>query len=165
MPEAVTVPAYVGVLGPGEATTETTEIAEQLGAELARRGAVVVCGGLGGAMEAVCRGAKSAGGLTVGILPGLDRSAANQHVDVAIPTGIGELRNGLVVRAADVVIAVHGEFGTLSEVSFALKTGIPVVGIDTWELLKDGRVRDAIVRVAGAADAAEAALDLARGRG
>jgi uncharacterized protein (TIGR00725 family) len=162
--DAVTVP-YVGVLGPGEATTETTEIAEQLGAELARRGAVVVCGGLGGAMEAVCRGAKSAGGLTVGILPGLDRSAANQHVDVAIPTGIGELRNGLVVRAADVVIAVHGEFGTLSEVSFALKTGIPVVGIDTWELLKDGRARDAIVRVAGAAEAAEAALDLARGHG
>jgi uncharacterized protein (TIGR00725 family) len=156
--------AYVAVVGPGEATPETNEIAEQLGGELARRGAIVVCGALGGAMEAACRGAKSAGGLTVGILPGLDRSAANEHVDVSIPTGLGELRNGLIVRAADVVVAVRGEFGTLSEISFALKTGVPVVGIDTWELFKEGRASDAIVRVETAAEAAEAAVSLARRR-
>jgi uncharacterized protein (TIGR00725 family) len=160
----VTGRAYVAVVGPGEAVSEATEIAEQLGGELARRGAIVVCGGLGGAMEAACRGAKSAGGLTVGILPGLDRSAANEHVDVAIPTGLGELRNGLIVRSADVVVAVQGEFGTLSEISFALKTGVPVVGIDTWELVKEGRASDAIVRVATAAEAAEAALALGQGR-
>lgn len=160
----MTALAYVAVVGPGEADSETIEIAEQLGGELARRGAIVVCGGLGGAMEAACRGAKSAGGLTVGILPGLDRSTANEHVDVAIPTGLGELRNGLIVRSADVVVAVQGEFGTLSEISFALKTGVPVVGLDTWELVKEGRASDAIVRVATAAEAAEAALALGHGR-
>jgi uncharacterized protein (TIGR00725 family) len=153
---------YVGVVGPGTADPATSALAEELGAELGRRGVVVVCGGLGGAMEAVCRGAKSAGGLTVGILPGLDRSAANSHVDVAIPTGLGELRNGLIVRAADVLIAVRGEFGTLSEVSFALKTGVPVVGIDTWELHKEGRPSEAIVRVETAAEAVDTALALAR---
>jgi uncharacterized protein (TIGR00725 family) len=153
---------YVGVVGPGEADPETIAIAERLGAELGRRRVVVVCGGLGGAMEAVCRGAKAAGGLTVGILPGLDRSVANEHVEVAIPTGLGELRNGLIVRAADVLIAVRGEFGTLSEVSFALKTGVPVVGIDTWELYKRGRASEAIVRVETPTEAADAALALAR---
>ncbi len=164
MAAPVTGRAYVAVVGPGDAASEATEIAEQLGGELARRGAIVVCGGLGGAMEAACRGAKSVGGLTVGILPGLDRSAANEHVDVAIPTGLGELRNGLIVRSADVVVAVQGEFGTLSEISFALKTGVPVVGIDTWELVKEGRASDAIVRGATAAEAAEAALALGQGR-
>lgn len=156
---------YVGVVGPGSADAETTAIAEELGAELGRRSAVVVCGGLGGTMEAVCRGAKSTGGLTLGLLPGLDRSVANSHVDVAIPTGLGELRNGLIVRAADVLIAVRGEFGTLSEVSFALKTGVPVVGIDTWELHKGGRASEAIVRVGTPAEAVDAALALAQARG
>lgn len=150
--------AYVAVIGPGEPDPEAYELALQVGAELARRGAIVVCGGLGGAMEAACRGAKSAGGTTVGILPGLDREAANEFVDVALPTGMGELRNGLVVRAADAVVAVQGEFGTLSEISFALKTGVPVVGLDTWELVKGGAEAGAIVRVAAPAEAAEEAL-------
>src|SRR3954454_21920415 len=108
-----------------------------MGRELARRGAVLVTGGLGGAMEAACRGAKAEGGTTLGILPAYDRSAANPWVDVAVPTGMGEARNALLVRAADAVIAVAGEFGTLSEIALALKVGTPVVGLETWELARD----------------------------
>jgi uncharacterized protein (TIGR00725 family) len=105
-----------------------------VGRELGARGAVVVCGGLGGVMEAACRGAREAGATTVGILPGSDRSEANSFVDVAIPTGLGEARNALVVRAADALIAVGGAYGTLSEIAFALKAGKPVAGIGSWEI-------------------------------
>jgi uncharacterized protein (TIGR00725 family) len=140
---------YVAVVGPGEATAEEIATAEEVGRLLAARGAVVVCGGLGGVMEAACRGAKEGGGRTVGILPGGDRAAANPHVDVAIATGLGEARNALVVRAADVVIAVGGAYGTLSEIALALKTGTPVVGVRSWELagrpLKEARdAREAV---------------------
>jgi hypothetical protein len=93
-----------------------------------------VCGGLGGVMEAACRGAKEAGGLTVGILPGTDRAAANAFVEVAIPSGLGEARNVLVVRAADALIAVGGGHGTLSEIALALKAGKRVVGLDSWDI-------------------------------
>ena len=109
-------------------------MAEEVGRLLAQRGAVVVCGGLGGVMEAACRGARDAGGTTVGILPGLDRGAANPHVSVAVPTGLGEARNALVVRAADALIAVGGAYGTLSEIALALKAGKPVIGLGTWEI-------------------------------
>src|SRR5262245_24583712 len=108
--------------------------AELLGRLLAARGAVVVCGGLGGVMEAVARGAADAGGLVLGILPGTDRQDANEHLTLARTTGMGEMRNALVVRAADAVIAVGGAYGTLSEIAFALRTGVPVVGIGTWDL-------------------------------
>jgi uncharacterized protein (TIGR00725 family) len=108
--------------------------AEQVGQLVAREGAVLVCGGLGGVMEAACRGARREGGTAVGILPGLERSAANEHVDVAVATGLGEARNALVVRAADAVIAVGGGYGTLSEIALALKAGKPVVGLDTWDI-------------------------------
>jgi len=103
-------------------------------AQLARRGAVVVTGGLGGVMEAASRGARGAGGTTLGILPGSDRAAANLFVSVAVATGMGELRNGLVVRCADALIAVGGEYGTLSEIALALKAGKSVVGIGTWQI-------------------------------
>src|SRR3954449_10450491 len=141
--------SYVAVVGPGEAEPDEIAAAERVGAELARRGAVVVCGGLGGVMEAACRGAKEAGGTTLGILPGTDRGAANPFVDLAVPTGLGEARNALVVRAADVLIAVGGAYGTLSEIALALKTGTPVVGIRSWELagrpLKEARdAREAV---------------------
>ena len=125
---------YVSVVGPGEASERELEVAEAVGRELAARGAVVVCGGLGGVMAAACRGAASAGGLTVGILPGADREAANAWVAVAIPTGLGEMRNALVVRCADAVVAIGGAYGTLSEIALALKTGVPVVGLGTWEI-------------------------------
>ena len=117
-----------------------------MGRELASRGAVLVCGGLGGVMEAACRGSKGGGGTTIGILPGTDRAAANPFVDFAIPTGLGEARNALVVRAADALIAVGGAYGTLSEIAFALKAGKPVAGLGTWDV--DG------VTVADSPDAA-----------
>jgi uncharacterized protein (TIGR00725 family) len=108
--------------------------AEEVGAGLADAGAVVVTGGLGGVMEAACRGARSRRGRTIGILPGENRDAANGWVEIAIATGLGELRNGLVVRAADALVAVGGGHGTLSEVALALKLGRPVVGLGTWEV-------------------------------
>ena len=120
--------------------------AELVGKELGARGVVLVCGGLGGVMEAACRGAKEAGGLTVGILPGLHRSDANPFVDVVIATGLGEARNALVVNAADAVIAVGGGYGTLTEIGLALRAGKRVVGLETWEV--EG------VEVAGSPEAA-----------
>lgn len=124
-----------------------------MGAALAHAGAILVCGGLGGVMEAACRGAKAAGGTTVGLLPGGDRAAANPYVDVALATGLGEVRNGLIVRAADALIAVGGEFGTLSEVALALKAGKPVVGLDTWDL-------EAVITAGSPEDAVRRALEL-----
>ncbi len=125
---------YVAVVGPGEAAGDELAAAERIGRGLAAGGATVICGGLGGVMEAACRGARSAEGVTIGLLPGLDRRSANRWVLVAIPTGLGELRNGLIVRAADVVVAVGGSHGTLSEIALALKTGVPVLGLQTWAL-------------------------------
>jgi uncharacterized protein (TIGR00725 family) len=125
---------YIGVLGPGEATSEQIEAAEAVGQALAQAGAVVVCGGLGGVMAAACRGARREGGATVALLPGSDRSAANEWVQIAVATGLGELRNGLIVRSVDAVIAIGGAYGTLSEVALALKTGVPAVGVGTWEI-------------------------------
>jgi uncharacterized protein (TIGR00725 family) len=138
---------YVAVVGAGgDVESGLLAIAEAVGAGLARRRAVVVTGGLGGVMEAACRGARSAGATTLGILPGDDRAAANAFVSVAVATGLGELRNGLVVRCADAVVAIAGGYGTLSEIALALKAGKRVVGIGTWE----------IEGVLAAADASEA---------
>jgi len=136
------------VVGSGEGDSS---VAEAVGRELAAGGAVVVCGGLGGVMEAACRGAKEAGGHTVGILPGPDRAAANPFVDTAIPTGLGEARNALVVRAADALIAVGGGYGTLSEIALALKAGKRVVGLDSWDI-------EGVVAVADPAAAVAAVL-------
>lgn len=155
---------HVAVVGGGEASDDACRLAEDVGRELARRGAVVVTGGLGGVMEAACRGAKAGEGSTVGILPGTDRGDANPWVDVAVPTGLDEGRNLLVVRAADAVVAVDGEFGTLSEIAIALRTGTPVVGLRTWELAQGGRPVDAIVVATSAAGAAEKAVALATRR-
>ncbi|MBA3263275.1 MAG: TIGR00725 family protein [Thermoleophilaceae bacterium] len=125
---------YVAIVGPGEASAEQAAGAERVGRLVAERDAVVVCGGLAGVMEAACRGAKQSGGITVGILPGLSRDAANPYVDVAVATGLGEARNALVVRAADVLIAVGGGHGTLSEIALALKAGKRVIGLGTWQI-------------------------------
>jgi uncharacterized protein (TIGR00725 family) len=138
-------------VGPGEAGADVVVAAEAVGRELAARGAVVVCGGLGGAMEAACRGAKEAGGTTVGLLPGLDRRDANPYVDVAVLTGLGEARNALVVRTADALVAVGGGYGTLSEIGLALRTGKRVVGLRTWEI-------DGIEAVSSPEEAVEAVL-------
>lgn len=152
---------YVAVVGAGDAGEDLERVAERVGRGLAENGAVLLCGGLTGVMEAACRGCRAGGGTSVGILPGNDRGAANEFVDVALATGMGEMRNALIVRAADVVIALGGEFGTLSEVAFALKTGRRVVGYDTWDLSR-GTANDGIVRVDSAEDAVAAALGLAR---
>jgi len=142
---------YVAVVGPGDASPDEAATAELVGAGLAQRGATVVCGGLGGVMEAACRGAKEQGGTTVGILPGTGRGEANPYVDVALPTGLGEARNALVVRAADVLIAVGGAYGTLSEIALALKGGKRVIGLGTWEI-------DGVEAVSAPEDAVGSAL-------
>jgi uncharacterized protein (TIGR00725 family) len=154
----------IAVVGAGEAGAELLEAAEQVGAGLAHAGAVLVCGGLGGVMEAACRGAREAGGLTVGLLPGTDRGAANPFLDVAVPTGMGEMRNAVVVRAGEAVIAVGGGFGTLAEIGLALKARTPVVGIATWEAARAGRAIDEVERVESAAEAVERALALAHAK-
>ncbi len=141
-------------------------MAEEVGVECARRGAVVLCGGLGGVMEAACRGAKRAGGLTVGLLPGEDSSAANPFVDLALATGLGEARNAVVVRAADAVVAVGGEHGTLSELALALKFGRPVVALGSWRLTRpDGSLEEALVEAASPAEAVATALGALSDRG
>ncbi len=150
---------YIGGIGTGEPDRTTEDTAEGVGRLLAERGAVLICGGLGGVMEAACRGARSAGGVTVGILPGTERRHGNAYLDIALPTGMGEMRNALIVRASDALIAVAGEFGTLSEIAFALKTGVRVIGIDTWDLSKRGHVDATILR----APSPRAAVDLALG--
>jgi uncharacterized protein (TIGR00725 family) len=149
----VAAPPYVAVVGAGgEVPADVLADAEAVGAGLARRGAVVVCGGLGGVMEAACRGARAQGGVTLGILPGADRSAANPWVGVAVATGLGELRNGLVVRSADAVVAIAGEHGTLSEIALALKAGLRVVGLRSWEIPGMLAADDAAAAVALALD-------------
>jgi uncharacterized protein (TIGR00725 family) len=140
------VTPYVAVVGPGEGTAEELAQARAVGAGLAARGGIVITGGLGGVMAAACQGAAEAGGRTVGILPGNDRAAANEWVQIAIATGLGELRNGLIVRASDALIAIGGAYGTLSEVALALKTGVPVFGLGTWKI-------DGVRTAAGADDA------------
>ena len=124
----------VSVIGGRSVSPEMEAAAETVGREIARRGAVLVCGGLSGVMEAACRGAKSAGGLTVGILPSGSASDANPYVDIAVPTGIGYARNFLVATCSSAVIAVGGSLGTLSEIAYALDKGLPVAGIGSWKL-------------------------------
>lgn len=141
----------ISVIGSGTPDPTRDAAAERVGTLLADAGAVVVCGGLGGVMAAVCRGARASGGRTVGILPGAAIGDANPWVDLALPTGMGEARNVLVARAGRAVIAIGGGFGTLSELAFARKIGTPVIGLDTWALDVDGLVHadspDAAVRL------------------
>lgn len=153
---------FLAVIGPASCGAEVSALAEEVGREIARRGAVLICGGRGGVMEAACRGAKAEGGTTVGILPGTDRREANPFVDIPIVTGLGEARNAVVVRSADAVIAVRGGYGTLSEIGFSLKMGRPVVGLGTWELGREGQPVEAVFQAACPAQAVEQALALAR---
>src|SRR5437870_11258290 len=148
----------IAVIGAGQCDAQTATRAEEVGRRLAQAGAMVVCGGLGGVMEATCRGAKSAGGFTLGILPGTNRADANRWVDLVIPSGLGEARNILVVRSAQAVIAVGGEFGTLSEIAFSLKLGIPVVGLNIWQLAKGGKIERLIEETETAEEVAKRAL-------
>ena len=148
----------IAVIGAGNPTPEIASLAEEVGRELARRGVTVVCGGLGGVMEAVCRGAKSAGGTTIGILPGSDPGDANRWVDIPICTGLGYARNVIVVRSGRAVIAVGGAYGTLSEIGHALGDGIPVVGLSTWTISRNEQLDESIIPADSAAAAVETAL-------
>lgn len=144
----------IAVCGAGRCGPDLAALAEAVGRELAQKGATVVCGGHGGVMEAAARGAVEAGGMTIGVLPGRDRREANPFIRAVVATGMGEARNAIIVRTADAVIAVGGEYGTLSEMALALKMGKPVVSLQSW------MVSDEIV---AAKDPAEAvALALAR---
>ncbi|MCJ7575849.1 MAG: TIGR00725 family protein [Dehalococcoidia bacterium] len=154
----------IAVIGNSSCSPEEAKLAESVGELLAQRGVAIICGGLGGVMEAACRGAKSKGGLTVGILPGQDSSTANPWVDIPVVTGIGEARNFAVVKSAQAVVAIGGSYGTLSEIAYALKSGIPIIGLNTWSLSRNGREDDSIVRVQSAVEAVEEAISLAERR-
>jgi uncharacterized protein (TIGR00725 family) len=154
----MTVQPYVAVIGASNATEWELTTAERVGRLLAEAGCVIVCGGLGGVMDAAARGSAAGGGASIGILPGDDRVDASRHLTVAIATGFGEARNAIVARSSDAVIAVGGEFGTLSEIALALKMGKPVVGLGTWELGRDDLATDPIVR----AETPEEALEQLR---
>jgi uncharacterized protein (TIGR00725 family) len=149
---------WIAVVGPGRADAREAAWAEEAGAAIADAGAVLVCGGLGGVMEAGCRGARSRGGVTVGLLPGADREDANGWVLLAIPTGLGEARNALIVRSADAVVAIGGAWGTLSEIALAMKAAKPVIGLETWELGRAGVPVEGVIRADDAASAVEEAL-------
>jgi uncharacterized protein (TIGR00725 family) len=150
---AVATP-YIAVIGASRARPELEALAEAVGAGLGRAGAIMLCGGGPGVMAAASRGAAGEGGTVVGILPGIDRDHANPWVTVALPTGVGDLRNGLIVRACDVAIAVGGAYGTLSEIALALAQDVPVVGLRTWAI-------DGVQEVADPAGAVARALELA----
>jgi len=124
----------IGLIGASSCPQKVAEIAEKVGEEIARRGAVLICGGLGGVMEAGCRGAKKEGGTTVGVIPYREVDRANDYVDVVIATGMGEARNAIIINSSDGLIAISGKYGTLSEIAFALKSGKPIVGISTWDI-------------------------------
>ncbi len=161
---SVNHPPVIAVIGESDPPPELAALAEAVGAEIASAGAVLVCGGLGGVMEAACRGARSRGGITIGILPGTRREDANPYVTYGIPTGLGHTRNILVVRAAEALIAIGGRFGTLSEIAFAKIEGIPVIGLRTWELQREGMDHDPIRRASDPKEAVRMALEAARMR-
>jgi uncharacterized protein (TIGR00725 family) len=154
----------IAVIGDSSCSPEEAKLAETVGELLAQRGATIVCGGLGGVMEAVCRGAKSKGGSTIGILPGQNSSMANPWVDIPVVTGLGEARNVVVVKSAQAVIAIGGSYGTLSEIAYALKSSIPVIGLNTWSLSRNRREDDSIIRVQSATESVDKAISLAKRR-
>ena len=151
----------IAVIGSGQTSAREAKLAEEVGRELARNDVILVCGGLGGVMEAACRGAQSEDGVTVGILPGENRRAANPSVQIPIVTGMGYARNVAVVKSAQAVIAIGGSFGTLSEIGHALQSGIPVVGLNTWSLSRNGKEDNSIILAQNPAEAVNIALDAA----
>ncbi len=154
---------YISVVGAGVADARAESDAAEAGRLIARAGAVLVCGGLGGVMAAACRGAREEGGDTLGILPGLDRGEGNPHLAFSIITGMGHARNLAVAASGDAVIAIGGSFGTLSEIGLALKTHRPVVLLGSWRLSRDGQPSAGIIETASPSQAVEQALRLARG--
>ena len=153
---------FIAVIGGAEPSLQEARLAEEVGRQLAVKGAILVCGGLGGVMEAACRGAQSEDGITIGILPGDSRRAANPYVQIPIVTGIGYARNVAVVKSAQAVIAIGGSYGTLSEISHALQSGIPVIGLNTWSLSRNGQQDNSIILAQNPTEAVDKALNLAK---
>lgn len=152
---------YIAVVGGASCSAAEAAIAREVGRETAARGAVLVCGGGSGVMEAAAQGAVETGGVALGLLPGSDHRSGNKHLSLAIATGLGEARNALITRTADALIAVGGEYGTLSEIALALKMGKPVVGIGSWAIRPPRPLEGGIIPARTAAEAAETAFQLA----
>ena len=156
----------ISVIGGSSCTEEVNRMAYEVGRELAKNGATVVCGGLGGVMEAVCKGAVEAGGSTIGILPREDRWEANRWIKIPIVTGIGYARNSIVVKTGLAVIAIDGAFGTLSEIGHALgqENPLTVIGLKTWDLSIEGQIDNSLIRAKDPIDAVEKAITAAKAR-
>ena len=153
---------FITVIGASDCSAEESKLAEEVGRELARRGATLICGGLEGVMEAACRGAYSQGGITIGILPGNSRKDANPYVRIPIVTGMGYTRNAIVAKSGQAVIAIGGSYGTLSEIAYALQSDIPVIGLGTWSLARGGVANKSIILAQNPVDAVEKAIGLIR---
>jgi len=151
----------VAVIGASQASTAELEAAELVGRLIAKHGAIIICGGMGGVMEAACRGASSEGGLTIGILPGESARDANEFVEIPIVTGVGHARNMAVVKSAHTVIAIGGSYGTLSEIAHALQSGLPVIGLDTWQISRKSKYLGVVTPVSSPAEAVSRALEMA----
>ena len=146
----------IAVIGASRCNAEVAELAEQVGSEIAQRGHVLICGGLRGVMEFASKGAKEAGGLTIGILPGTSKEEANDYIDIPIVTGLGHARNVVIAHSADSLIAISGEHGTLSEIAIGLKLKKTVIGLNTWEI-------EGIISAQTAAEAVEKAVKFSKG--
>ena len=154
----------IAVIGGNDPSQDALPAAEAVGLEIASRGHTLICGGRGGVMEAACKGAREAGGHTIGVLPGPDSSGANEYVGFPIVTNMGFARNAIIALTADALIAIDGSYGTLSEIAMALGYGKPVIGLDTWHITPGSGVEDErIVRAESPAQAVERAIAAARG--
>lgn len=153
---------FIAVIGGNQCSPEEAQVAEEVGRELARRGAILICGGLSGVMEAACKGAHSAGGITIGILPRDSRHEANPYVQIPIVTGMGYARNAIIVKSSQAIIAIDGIYGTLSELGHALQSGIPVIGLNTWALYRNGQLDNSIIPAQSPIEAVDKALELAK---
>jgi uncharacterized protein (TIGR00725 family) len=147
----------IGVIGASSCSAEIAELAEAVGREIGKRGAVLICGGLGGVMEFASKGAKEAGGLTIGILPGTSTEDANSYIDIPIVTGLGHARNIVIAHSADSLIALSGEHGTLSEIAIGLKLKKTVIGLNTWDI-------EGVIPAKTAAEAIDKAVKISEGR-
>ncbi|AGG06229.1 hypothetical protein C1G86_0560 [Dehalococcoides mccartyi] len=160
MPSMKNKHIFVAVIGASKATSEEARLAEEVGKELALRQVTLVCGGMGGVMEAACRGASLNGGLTIGILPGNSREEANPYVQIPIVSSIGFARNIMVVKSAQAVIAIGGAYGTLSEIAYALQIELPVIALNSWSMSQNGKSDSAVIKAENALEAVTKALDL-----
>jgi len=160
-PHGLAMVLYIGVIGERICNEKNRKAAERVGRLIAENGGVLVCGGMGGVMEAAARGAASAKGTAIGILPGTERREANPYLSFSVVTGMGEGRNIILVRSCDAIIAIGGGYGTLSEIAFAHKLDVPVVGIATWSLKRGDRVDEKIVVLSDEHQAVKKAFELA----